>query len=114
MEEVDIVPATPNFAAVRFPSGKQSTVSLKDIAPAGSSLENISGNIKSPSQIVEDVILPEPASADPPDADDAAAEPTNSDSDRIIFYGDIQTQTVTKKTEKNVQLHRSTRLRKPV
>jgi len=46
VEEVDLVYATPNYAFVRFPSGKESIVSLKDIAPVGSSRENISGDIE--------------------------------------------------------------------
>jgi len=41
-----LVYATPNYAFVRFPSGKESIVSLKDIAPVGSSRENISGDIE--------------------------------------------------------------------
>ena len=46
VEEVDLVHATPNYAVVRFPSGKESTVLLKYIAPAGSSREDNSGEIE--------------------------------------------------------------------
>jgi len=33
VEEVDLVHATPSYARVRFPTGRENTVSLRDIAP---------------------------------------------------------------------------------
>jgi len=112
VEEVDLVHATPNYAVVRFPSGKESTVSLKDIAPAGSSPENNSGEIEPPLQLSNDVHLPETYAEDGPDADDVAAGPNASDA--ITPDEDGQTKPVAKDTEHNVPLRRSSRLRKPV
>jgi len=34
VEEVDLVHATPSYARVRFPTGRENTVSLRDIAPS--------------------------------------------------------------------------------
>jgi len=34
VEEVDLVHATPSYARVRFPTGRETTVSLRDIAPS--------------------------------------------------------------------------------
>jgi len=34
VEEVDLVHATPSYASVRFPTGREATVSLRDIAPS--------------------------------------------------------------------------------
>ena len=35
LDEVELVHATPNYAEIRFPSGRESTVPLRDIAPVG-------------------------------------------------------------------------------
>jgi len=35
VDEVELVHATPNYAQIRFPSGRESTVPLRDIAPVG-------------------------------------------------------------------------------
>ena len=40
--EVELVHANPNYALVKFPDGKASNVSLRDLAPSGSSSTNIS------------------------------------------------------------------------
>ena len=111
VEEVVLVHETPNYA-VRFPSGKESTVSLNDISPAGSSLENQSREIEPPLQMAEDVHLPETAPEELHDTGDVAAGPNTSD--RITSDEDGHTQPVAKDTEHNVRLRRSTRLRKPV
>ena len=95
-----MVHATPNFAVVRFPSGKKSTVSLKDIAPAGSSRGTNSGDIEPPLQMAESVHLPQTVTEDPPDTGDVAAGPNTSD--RITSDEDGQTQPVAKETEHNV------------
>ena len=35
VEEVELVHATPQYAHIRFPSGRETTVPLSDVAPAG-------------------------------------------------------------------------------
>ena len=35
MEHVELVSATPHYACVRYPDGRESTVSTRDLAPAG-------------------------------------------------------------------------------
>ena len=37
VEQVELVHATPHYAHVRFPSGREATVSTRDIAPVGDS-----------------------------------------------------------------------------
>ena len=112
VKEVDLVHAKPNYAVVRFPSGKESTVSLKDIAAAGSSRENNSGEIEPLLQVSEDVHLPETATEDRPDSGNVVSGPNTSDA--ITSDEDGQTQSVANDTEHNVPLRRSSRLRKPV
>ena len=36
MDKVDLLHATPNYAPVRLPNGRETTVSLKDVAPCTS------------------------------------------------------------------------------
>jgi len=112
VEDVDLVHATPNYAVVRFPSGKESTVSVKDISPAGSSRENNSGEIEPPLQLPEDVHLPQTFAEDRPDSGDVAARPNTSDA--ITSDEDGQTKSVARDTEHNVPLRMSSCLRKPV
>ena len=35
VEEVELLEANPQFAHVRFPSGKETTVSVRDLPPSG-------------------------------------------------------------------------------
>ena len=37
VDEVELIEANPNYAHVKFPSGRQSTVSIRDLAPIVSS-----------------------------------------------------------------------------
>ena len=112
VEEVDLVHATPNYAVVRFPSGKESTVSLKDVAPAGSSRETDSGEFEPPLQLSNDIRLPETSSGDRPDAGDVAAGPLPSDA--LTVDEDGRTESVTQDTDHTVPLRRSSRQRTPV
>ena len=36
VDEIELVHATPNYARIRLPSGRETTVSLRDVAPCGS------------------------------------------------------------------------------
>jgi len=41
VDEVELVHATLNYARVRLPSGHESTVSLRDLAPTGERYDNV-------------------------------------------------------------------------
>jgi len=69
---------------------------LKEIAPAGSSRDNISGEIEPPLQMSEDVLLPETFAEDRPDTGDVAAGPNTSDA--ITSDEDGQAKSVAKDT----------------
>ena len=46
VDEVELVHATPNYAQIRFPSGRESTVPLRDIAPVGRACCGVEWNME--------------------------------------------------------------------
>ena len=91
---------------------EESTVSLKDIVPAGSSRETDSGEFEPPLQLSKDIRLPETFSGDRPDAGDVAAGQLPSDA--LTVDEDGRTECVTQDTDHTVPLRRSSRQRTPV
>ena len=102
VEEVELIHATPNYAIVRLPSGNESTVSLKDIAPVGQA------DVSSPLPNTQENELPEVQHDGESDVhEEAASEPLANNKNSLP-------EITTENTESNVELRRSTRVRKPV
>lgn len=110
VEEVELLHATPNYAVVRLPSGNESTVSLKDVAPVGQAQENASE--------VRDSLLEErDFEAKPPTTSPEVVPVENRivSEDTSIGDGSSLSQAATESTDQAaVELRRSTRVRKPV
>ena len=45
VEEVELIEANPNYAYIRNANGKESTVSLRDLAPRGSNVESVESQV---------------------------------------------------------------------
>ena len=62
VEELDLVHATPSYARVRFPAGRETTVSLRDIAPSRQPITFSpagSGNLANPETNADACELPD-------------------------------------------------------
>ena len=46
VDEVELIKANPNFAHVRFPDGREDTVSLKHLAPQGNTIPQCQNEIE--------------------------------------------------------------------
>ena len=55
VDKVDLLHATPNYAIVRLPNGRETTVSLKDVAPCTSTNSNDIVNIDNENEELENV-----------------------------------------------------------
>ena len=55
VDEVDLLHVTPNYALVRLPNGRETTVSLKDVAPYTSADSNNIVNIDNKNEESEKV-----------------------------------------------------------
>lgn len=96
VDEVELLEATPNYAYVRYPDGRETTVSTKHLAPSGGSGEM---HRDWPQEIHED----EPAADDPGDLLESDSIP-----------GSSSPQEVKSDSEQCAQPRRSERTRRPV
>ena len=93
VEEVDLVETNPNFATVRNSNGRESTVSLRHLAPLGT------GELRPQSQLLENSTFPE----------------GGSNQKEFPVEGGTENQTVEKDTENSIvvpELRRSSRISK--
>ena len=84
MEEVEVLHANPQYAHVLLPSGIESTVSIQDFTPLGSS----------PDSHVEKLPLPYNASTAAPPAPTASASTTSASSPPADEVGTVQDEPV--------------------
>ena len=94
VETVELLEANPNYAYVRFPNGREDTVSIQDLAPSGrpTGEDGMDGRIEDP---------------DPPPLNITDNPTTTPVKERESINSDIP-------TELNMPLRRSSRIRKPV
>ena len=69
VDEVELVHATPNYARVRLPSGRETTVSMRDVAPCGSRLDAdpLLSDLSEPPHNHTDISKDQPPAAPPPE-----------------------------------------------
>ena len=71
VQEVELLEANPQYAHVKFPNGREDTVALRDLAPAGEATLSEAEKIKAPENVsLENTgirIRPPPADIDPPE-----------------------------------------------
>ena len=81
VEMVDLISVTPHYACVRYPDGRESTVSTRDLAPAGET-------IVSPA-VEADLVnhLPSETEANVDDSGASSAEPEHHDLDQTQNLG---------------------------
>jgi len=116
VEEIDLVHATPSYARVRFPTGRETTVSLRDIAPSRQAITcspDGSGTLVNRAANAEASALPDASYACTRECDNGEA-PDDSD---FTNAGDSRLAEVPSPempVNDSVGVRRSTRQRKPV
>ena len=63
VEEVDLLEANPNYAHIRFDDGRETTVSLRDLAPRGTDVETNELPVL-PASGMESTLIPDPVLLD--------------------------------------------------
>ena len=114
IEEADLVHATPSYARVRFPTGRESTVSLRDIAPARQAITfspDESGNLVNPEANADASELPDASYAWNRVCDNGEA-PDDSDFTNETPLAEVPSPEMPDNVSCGVR--RSTRERKPV
>ena len=109
VDEVDLVRATPKYALVRFPSGRETTVSLRDVAPSASAT----------SRAVDLMLTQSPTDAGMPGTETAneSDDQGRNGAQSPIGADKIPPPTPLKNSESSPQqsvIPRSNRVRKPV
>ena len=116
VEEVDLVHATPSYARVRFPTGRETTVSLRDIAPSRQPITcspDGSGNLANRETNADACELPDASYACNRVCDNGE-NPDDSDFTNagVTPLGEVPSSEMSDKVSDSVR--RSTRQRKPV
>lgn len=111
VDEVELIHATPSYAKVRFPTGKEATVSLRDIAPIAQTFKQQNETTTS----AETVNNQETASNDLIDVLDRSAnipDETTKNLHELQTDGNEQNNNTFDKESNQVELRRSTRQRR--
>ena len=107
VEEVDLLEANPNYAFIRNAEGRETTVSLRDLAPRGTDVEHVETALEQ--SVVEDISTSDPVSLEGTHGDvlmTGENELTIGDSNSEMHQGAFH--------DLPLPLRRSERVKKPV
>ena len=114
VDEVELVEANPQYAHVRFPDGRESTVSVKDLAPRGEvedTLVNNTGKADSHEQKL--------VNNDKADSNEESHENNNNMSEGDVLHGEVvpskgfEPDAIAVDDHNDQNLRRSTRIVRP-
>jgi len=119
VEQVELVHATPHYAHVRFPSGREATVSTRDIAPVGDSAATPASNVDCHSPAVSQGSSPAPRSGPDPGVEAAVEDggqvnESSESGDGVMPDPSHDVSESLSRPPEQLPLRRSTRQRKPV